>query len=71
MISIDNIRKRAAALVIEGMEHMTQTELIRTIQIWEGHSPCYGTAWCKPEWKKTCVWKDVCDAENYFPDVGG
>jgi len=44
MISIDNIRKRAAALVIEGMEHMTQTELIRTIQIREGHSPCYGTA---------------------------
>lgn len=71
MISVDEIRKHAADLGVQGIEHMTQTEMIRAIQLKEGHSPCYGTDWCKPEWKEVCVWKDVCDAEKYFLDIGG
>lgn len=32
MISVDEIRKRAADLGTQGIEHMTQTEMIRAIQ---------------------------------------
>lgn len=71
MISVDEIRKRAADLGTQGIEHMTQTEMIRAIQHKEGHSACYGTDWCKPEWEETCLWENVCDAEKYFSDVGG
>ncbi len=71
MISVDEIRKHAADLGIQGVEHMTRTEMIRAIQHKEGHSACYDTDWCKPEWEETCRWKNVCDAEKYFPDGGG
>jgi len=68
MISIKEIRQRAAKLGIQGVEHMKRTDLIRTIQATEGHTPCYNTDWCKPEWKEHCVWKDECNAEDYFSD---
>lgn len=47
---------------------MDRVTLIRAIQVKEGHQPCYGTDWCKPEWSEKCIWKEGCTAEEYFPD---
>jgi len=68
MISTKEIRRRAAKLGIQGVEQMDRTALIRAIQVMEGHTPCYNTDWCTPEWKENCAWKDDCNAEDYFPD---
>jgi len=53
---------------IAGFENMDKCTLIRAIQLKEGHTPCYGTDWCKLEWKETCAWKEDCTAENFFID---
>jgi len=68
MIAMKEIRERARKLGIEGYETIDRTALIRAIQAREGHQPCYGTDWCKPEWSEKCCWKDDCTAEDYFPD---
>lgn len=68
MIPIQEVRKRAVKLGIHDTKNMNRTELIRAIQSKEGHTPCYNTDWCKPEWKERCAWKDECNAEDYFPD---
>ncbi len=68
MISIKEIRRRAHELGIQGADKMNRTQLFRDIQVKEGHTPCYNTPWCKPEWKEHCAWRDECDAEDYFPD---
>jgi len=70
MIPIEKVREQAAGLGIQGIEQMDRKELIRAIQVKEGHTPCYGTDWCKSEWRETCAWKDECSAEEYFSDDG-
>ncbi|HXH64896.1 MAG TPA: Rho termination factor N-terminal domain-containing protein [Mariprofundaceae bacterium] len=65
MIPLHEIIAKAKLLGIEGAEAMERAELIRAIQIKEGHSPCYGTNWCKPEWKEACIWKDECDSKIF------
>lgn len=67
MHSMEEIRARARALGVEGVDDMDKTTLIRAIQVKEGHTPCFGTDWCKPEWRERCAWKDECSAEDYFP----
>ena len=68
MIPMKEIRRRAAGLGIRDVDKMDRTQRIRAIQVREGHTPCYNTPWCKPEWKEHCAWKDECGAEDYFPD---
>ena len=67
MIPLHEIIAKAKALGIEGADAMDRTELIRAIQVREGHSPCYGTDWCKPEWKAACIWKDECASKIFSP----
>jgi hypothetical protein len=67
MIPLHEIIAKAKALGIEGADTMDRTQLIRAIQVREGHSPCYGTDWCKPEWKAACMWKDECDSKIFSP----
>jgi len=65
MIPLHKIIAKAKQLGIEGAEAMDRMHLIRAIQVKEGHSPCYGTSWCKPEWKEACMWKDECNAKIF------
>jgi hypothetical protein len=67
MVPLHEIIAKAIALGIEGAGAMDRTELIRAIQVKEGHSPCYGTDWCKPEWKAACIWKDECASKIFSP----
>lgn len=68
MLAVKEIRELAKRLGIEGCEKMDRITLIRAIQVKEGHQPCYGTDWCKPEWSEKCIWKEGCSAEEYFSD---
>lgn len=68
MISLDSVRRQAASMGIVGVAEMDKRTLIRAIQLKEGHTPCYGTDWCKLEWKEACAWKEDCSAENFFID---
>jgi len=68
MTSIKEIRRQAAKMGIHGVEHMDRRGLVRAIQMKEGHTPCFDTDWCKPEWREYCLWKDECNADDYFQD---
>ena len=57
----------AAGLQIAPLvEAMERAELIRATQLKEGHSPCFGSDWCKPEWREACMWKDECGAKIFI-----
>lgn len=66
MIPLHEIIAKARMLGIEGAEAMERAELIRAIQLKEGHSPCFGSDWCKPEWREACMWKDECGAKIFI-----
>jgi len=68
MVTIEEIRRRAAELGLQDVEHMDRTKLIRTIQRKEGHTECYATDWCKAEWKENCAWRADCNADEFFPE---
>ena len=65
MIPMHEIIAKAQVLGIEGAEGMERIDLIRAIQVREGHSPCYGTDWCMPPWQEACLWKDECKAKTF------
>ena len=66
MMTLEEIQRKAEVLGIEGATHMNKIDLVRAIQVKEGHSPCYNTNWCRPEWKEACIWRDECKAMKYF-----
>jgi hypothetical protein len=57
-MKIEDIKKRAKELGIK-VTGLGKTDLIRTIQIYEGNFPCFGTAtvYCD-RWN--CCWREDC-----------
>jgi len=65
MIPIGEIRKMARHLGVEDAGHLGKDELIRAIQVREGHQPCFGSQWCNPcQWER-CLWKADCNAQPF------
>jgi len=58
-MTLDEIREFAHALEIQSVSRFENKEdLIRTIQLAEGHTDCFGqTALCE---KRTCTWHADC-----------
>lgn len=65
MIPLHEMIAKARLLGIDNAEVMARADLIRAIQRAEGNSPCFGSEWCKPEYRETCMWKDECGAKVY------
>ena len=57
-INMSKLRQKARALDID-TKNMDRSQLIRTIQLTEGNSPCFKTnqGWCKEE---SCCFRGEC-----------
>ena len=57
-MTLAEIKKKAKELGIK-VTNLSKEDLIRTIQIYEGNYPCYGTAinYCD---RKDCLWRKDC-----------
>lgn len=58
LMKLEDIKKRAKKLGIK-FTGLSKTDLIRTIQIYEGNYPCFDTAhkYCD---RMDCCWRDDC-----------
>jgi len=65
-VSLAELRSRAEAMAIKGVEGMSMADLIHAIQAREGNRPCYDSEWCNSEWRKRCAWKQACKAKDFF-----
>ncbi len=65
MVAIEEIREMGKRLGVEGAIRLGRAELIRAIQIREGHRPCFGSQWCNPCQRDGCMWKEHCDAHTF------
>lgn len=65
MIPLHEIIAKASLLGIENAGSMERAELIRSIQLREGYSPCFDSEWCKPAFREACMWRDECRAKIF------
>jgi len=65
-MKIEDIRAKARELHIVEADDMTEAQLIQSIQVKEGNSPCFNTSWCSPMHREGCLWKNLCDTQPYF-----
>ena len=63
-MDVPEIRERAQAMGITGLEEMTKGEIIRAIQLLEGSRDCYGNLWRFDCLELDCCWREDCRTKN-------
>ena len=60
MIPLKQIQAHAKQLGLTGIESLEKDELIRAIQVKEGHDPCFDAPWCNICRREDCRWSKDC-----------
>lgn len=65
-MTLEDIRRLADALGIEGARTLSVGELIHLIRLEEGRVPCYSEAWSAPCGVDRCPFADVCSSNLHI-----
>lgn len=60
MLRENDIRRLAKALGIDDSQESSVYELIRSIQLQEGHMPCFSETWSRPCRIESCPISGLC-----------
>jgi len=62
MVPLKQIQARAKQLGLISFENLSRDNLIRAIQIKEGHDPCFDAPWCNLCEREGCFWREECQS---------
>ena len=62
-MTISSLRARAEMLGIRDSCQVDRVHLVRAIQQYEGHAPCFCTRYCDGCIRRACSWRYECTAE--------